>query len=61
LTWGLAVGALRDRLVEAAVLGLREPVGGEHDALLGGGDAGVRGEEQGRERAGEAMHARAFP
>ena len=29
----LAVRAFGDRLVEAAVLGLREPVGGEHDLV----------------------------
>jgi hypothetical protein len=43
----LLVGAFRDRLVEAAMFGLREPVGGKDDSLgrLRGGDAGR--EEQG--------------
>jgi hypothetical protein len=45
----LPVDAFRDRLVEAAVLGLREPVGGEHDAV---GRLRMRGEGR-REHGGD--------
>ena len=42
----LPVRAFRQRLVEAPVLRLREPVGGEHDAILRGAGAGPRNHEK---------------
>ena len=55
----LLVDALGQRLVEAAVLGLREPVGGEHDAVGrlrvrhgGDSDEGDEGDENQAWRAG---------
>jgi hypothetical protein len=49
----LLVDPLGERLVVAAVLGLREPVGREHDAV---GRLRVRGERR-RERGGEGDQA----
>jgi len=54
----LLVDAFGERLVEAAVLGLREPVGGEDDLVLG--SRGERREHEAQQAMGDATHRTPF-